>query len=238
MKHQKIFSLCIAFIMLVTLSGCSRWIDWAERTFYQGEARCPSRAVPKRYLRSVVAYDQFTTIAMFDALWLSDEVKTAFTDTYMLKFGKSQERKLAFLRRQLEESKHYISFYVLSSYRMVLGDPQSEWSLFLSIDDQFFTPVEIKEVDLDPVYIAFFGRKINQFKLVYRVKFDARDANDNLLLSPDVQHCMALVFRSFKKEVTLSWLVLPSGVVEQCPDPEGCYQTAPCEKKDEDCDCY
>ncbi len=223
MKHSTL-SVVFVLSLLLLLPGCGRLIDWGKQTFYQGQ-ELEVTDIPARYLRSVVAYDQFTTVAMFDALWLSDEVKTAYTNVYMLKCGKSEERKMAFLRRQLEENNHFITFYVLSSYRMVLGEAQSEWMVFLKLDGRCFTPIEIKEIDLDPVYQSFFGKRFNNFKIAYRVKFDAKDADDQPLLVDGTSQCMWLCFRGIEKEVALTWYIPEDGQVYACDRIcNGCVQ--------------
>src|SRR5438552_14628442 len=100
---------------LLFLTGCRRLVDWGVGEFYQGVDRNPDLVLPQSFVRSVVIHDQLMTAAIFDALWLSNEVKTAFTNVSMLKQGKTEDRRMAFRRRQLEENKHFISSYVLSS---------------------------------------------------------------------------------------------------------------------------
>src|SRR5690606_26100571 len=112
---QIIVSCLIMLVGPVFLGGCTRIVDWGRSSFYQGENIILSQA-PESYIRSVVIYDQLRTVAIFDALWLSDVVRSAYTDAYALKRGKSWEQKQLFLRRQLEENNHFISFYVLSNH--------------------------------------------------------------------------------------------------------------------------
>lgn len=208
MKYNILLSTVLGASLLL-LTGCGRLVDWAVDEFYQGVDRNPDLVLPRNFVRSTVIHDQLMTVAIFDALWLSNEVKTAFTNVSMLKQGKSEERRMAFLRRQLEENKHFISFYVLSSYKVPLGTPLSEWSLSLEVDDTIVTPVEVKSVDLDPVYQAFFGRRYNNFKNVYLVRFEAKDANDQWLINEHTTY-IALHFKSIKKETRFTWLVPPA----------------------------
>ena len=148
----------IMLFFLVTLSGCGRVVQWGKDNFYQGEDVKKYSKIPRDYLRSVVAYDQFMTQAVFDAIWLSDAVRTAYVDAFALRTGKSDEQKNMLLRRELEENNHYIGFYVLSLYNIPLGDPLGDWSVYLKIDDAIYQPVEIKYVDLNSEYKTFFGR--------------------------------------------------------------------------------
>jgi len=201
------FNLCRLIVLggcLSLLSGCGRIIDWGVDNVPQGESLEDYAATPKKYIRSIKMYDQFTTIGMFDALWLSDGVRTAYANSYCLKHGRSEDRRQAFLRRQLEENKHFITFYVLAPYDIELNEENTKWSLSLRIGDDFFSPVEIKETDLSPEYIAFFGKKFNRFRIAYQVKFDAQDVEDNSLLDTDVA-TMSLYFRSVEKEGIMSW---------------------------------
>jgi hypothetical protein len=170
-----------------------------------------------QYLRSVNVYDELNTSIILDALWLSDDVKTAYTDIYMAKNGKGEDRRMPFLRRQLEENQHSISFYVLVPDRIILGDPLSVWSVYLTIDEYNYSPLDIKEVDLDVIYQSFFGRRYNDFKREYLITFDAYDAQDQPLITAE-SRMMTLVFRSLCKEIKLEWLLAPTGkVVFQYP---------------------
>jgi len=192
------------FVGVLFLSGCGRIIDWGERTFTQAPALDSDIAQAQQYIRSVTMYDQLTTRARFDALWLSDEVRVNYANLYILKFGKTDEQKKVFLRRQLEENNHFITFYVLSTYEHPLGNSDSEWTFFLRIDDKNYAPIEIKAIDLSPEYIHIFGKKYSRFKVPYSIKFDAKDINDQFLITPETKN-ITLYGRSLKAEVIFMW---------------------------------
>lgn len=198
------FDKKVLLFFVCCLCNCGKLVKWGESNFYQGEELPTEQPVVQQYIRSVTIYDQFTTRAIFDVLWLSDEVRNAYTDLYAIKYGKNDEQKKVFLRRQLEENKHFITFYVLSLYEVPLGDANAEWSLFLNINDENYLPIEVKSIDLMPEYIEFFGKKFTRFKVAYQVKFDALDIEDNLLFSPDVDQ-FSLYFRSVDKGTQLVW---------------------------------
>ncbi len=200
----------IFLLFLMSLSGCGRIVEWGKDNFYQGENVKKYSKIPKQYLRSVVAYDQFMTQAVFDAIWLSDAVRTMYVDAFAARTGKTDEQKNLLLRRELEENNHYISFYVLSLYNIPLGDTLGDWSVYLKIDDAVYHPEETKYVDLTPEYQSFFGKVFNRFKVSYQIKFDAKDVNCNPIISARTQH-MQLYFRSVKKEVQLTWNIDASG---------------------------
>ncbi|HLJ31598.1 MAG TPA: hypothetical protein VKU36_04125 [Candidatus Babeliales bacterium] len=191
-------------ILVMLLPGCGRVIDWGNRTFNQTPTIDTNISTAQQYIRSVTSYDELTTRARFDVLWLSDDVRNTYAYLYGLKFGKTEEQKKIFLRRQLEENNHFISFYVLSLHDWPLGDANSEWTLFLTIGDKNYSPIEIKAVELSPEYIHIFGKKYNRFKMPYSVKFDAKDINDNFLITPETT-TMTLHCRSLKAEVTFVW---------------------------------
>lgn len=192
----------IAIVLL--LPSCGRLVDWGTRTFEQTPTVNSSVSEAQKYIRSVTSYDQLTTTARFDVLWLSDNVRTNYADLYALKFAKTEEQRKIFLRRQLEENNHFISFYVLSLYDEPLGDTHSDWTLFLTIDDKNYAPIEIKSVELAPEYMHIFGKKYNRFKVPYSVKFDAKDINDTLLITPETKN-ITLHCRSLKADVTFEW---------------------------------
>ena len=194
----------LLFLFPLFLPGCGRLIDWGRSTFDQGKQLRDNTEPAKKYMRSTVIYDQFTTSAMFDVLWLSDEVRTIYTDLYIRRSGKGLEQKNNFLRRQLEENNHFITFYVISLYEIPLGDSTAEWSLFLRVNDQTFLPIEVKVVDLCPEYRTLIGERFNRFKVAYSVKFDANDINGNPIIDKDTD-VFGIVFRSVDKEAQLVW---------------------------------
>lgn len=202
-------------MLLLVIPGCgSRIINWGKSCFYQGENRTEPR-LPYHYMRSVKVYDQFTIIGSFDVLWLSDAVKTDYAKALMRKQGKEGELRQAFLRRQLEENKHFILFIVLVPYDKKFGDTQSIWSVFLEVDGVRAPPLEVKQTDIDVVYQGFFDNQYSCFKTPYRVKFDALDADDNPLITDATQE-VKLIFRSVAKEVDVCW-----DAQEHFPDDEG-----------------
>lgn len=192
-------------LVLITLSGCGRIITWQNNTFYQGEPVEQFTKVPHSYIRSLYLYDQLSTVCLFDALWLSDAVRSAYVSTHALKTGKGKEFRSNFLRRQLEENKHFITFYLLS-ITPKLDEKDAPWSLSLRVNNKVYTPLEVKVIDLSQEYVAFFGRKYNNFKIVYEVKFNALTTEEKPILDATV-HEMSLCIRSLFKEGVLMWQI-------------------------------
>lgn len=202
MNHVRLISLFLG--CLICLPGCGRIVDWGKQAFSQGKDVEQFTDITSQYLRTTQVYTQMETAAIFDALWLSEEVRTAYADTNALRYGKNAEQRNAFLRRQLAANEHYIEFYVLSLYALPLGDPESKWAVSLKIGESVYMPDEIKTVDLEPEYKHFFGKNFTRFKVAYVVKFAAKDNNEQRLITPQTS-MISLVFRSLKKESVLKW---------------------------------
>lgn len=215
--QKNVLNVLVITVCVLGLSGCGRMVDWGKRTFYQGENQETNLSTIQNHIRSITAYDQFDTVAQFDALWLSSQVRELYAYFYTRLIGKGDEYKHMIERRQLEENNHFVMFYVLSPYKDILGKPESMWHLFLEIDGVRYSPIEIKEVDLAPLYKEFFGKRLSVFKKAYQVKFDAQDV-DNIPIIRDETTCLVLYFRSLRKEVSLSW-TLP---VNACTKEAAC----------------
>ena len=203
MKRDMLF-LFFCTILIVLLPGCGRIIDWGKDNFYQGCEVNKNVSAARSYIKSKRVYDQFSLVGAFDVLWLSDAVRKTYVDLYARKYGKNEEQKQVFLRRQLEENNHFITFYVLNPKNIILGEKDSYWSILLKVGDKVFTPIEQKVIDVSSEYIDIFGKKYNQFKDVYLVYFNAKDIENNFLIDKDTR-CISLLFRSHDKDITLCW---------------------------------
>jgi hypothetical protein len=204
MKSGNVYLIPVWVACMLTLVGCKRAVDWATSNFNQGTtSELPTNKV-KPYIKSVVVHSQLSTRGIFDALWLADIVRTASTDVLIMRAGKSLEQHRALLRRQLEENKHYIMFYVVTEYDVPLGDC-AQWQLFLRIGDQNYQPRELKVIDLPCEYKAFFGTRFGKTKIAYLAKFDAQDSNEKPIVIPNQTESIMLCVRSVEKQATLEW---------------------------------
>lgn len=206
------FTSIMIFFLLGLLPGCTKVIHWASDCFPQSKKRVVDYTLINKYVRSVKMYDQFTTKAQFDALWISDPIRKLYVDEYVQIAGKSVDQKNILLRRQSDESKHFIMFFVLTPYEVTLGERDSGWGVLLKLDDMYFDAIEVKSVQLLPIYQNFFGNKYTNFKSVYQIKFDTQDVQDNLLLTSDTKK-VALCFRSVTEEVLLEWNIADLGEI-------------------------
>jgi hypothetical protein len=191
-------------LILFLFPGCTRIVDWAKDSFYQGDAICYDMSVPKYYIRSMTVYDEFDTRGRFDILWLSDQVRTAYVHLYNVKHGNLSDENNTFLRRQLTENEHVITFYVIVPPSYILADPATEWSLFLQIGDCRVYPIEIREIDPEPEYKAFLGKHFNRFRTAYLVRFPAKDDQGRVFLHGGIE-AFTLYARSFSKNIMFVW---------------------------------
>jgi hypothetical protein len=192
--------------MLLLLSGCGQFVDWGKQTLYQGEPLAIDLAAAQNYIRSICSYDQFTLVANFDVLWLSGPVRDLYTTVLARSLGKNDQQKEGLIARNKEELKHFMTFYILSPYDIVLGTPLSLWFLLLEIDGILYHPIEVKLVELHPIYNAIFAKRVMRFCNSYQVKFDARTVEDAPLISNTTKD-ISLLFRSIDKELRVNWAI-------------------------------
>lgn len=201
--HVKVAVISVVgAVILATLPGCSRIIDWTKTNFYQGEPLNEDIKVAKNYIRSVTLYDEFSTHGMFDVLWLSEVVRTAYAHLYVYKRGEDQTYYKKIIERELFENEQFISFYVLSISHLV--GPESEWTLFLRIGNNNLIPHEVKVIELPYEYQQVFAKRSSIFKRPYLVTFSARNIEGIPYITPDTQE-ISLYVRSAKKQHALSW---------------------------------
>lgn len=204
MKCRPYVAIIMA-MMTILLPGCGcRVIDWTKSSFNQGRSLPDYYSTAQSYVRSVSLYDQFQTLAIFDALWVAQEVLGSYADLWALKNGKIDDEQKNFLQCQLAEHGPYLTFYILSLYDVALVHHQSSWSLLLEVDGRLFDPVELKAVELDSFYQLFFGRCCTRFKVPYKIKFCSVDSNGNEIVTAQTKQ-LSLIFRSVDKEGVMTW---------------------------------
>lgn len=218
---KQIVSAALLVILVLSFSSCSRYISWGKEVFNQGDKLDTFSRNVKPYIRANRIYDQFTTLGNFDALWLADPVRKSYAQAHALKNCYSKEQYIQFLREQLEQNDHFISFYLLAIVGgpgvVELTDKNAVWSVQLNIDGECFSPVKIEVVDqLPPEYQYFFGRHWTVFKDQYLISFNAIDEDNNPLLYHSLSS-LSLVFRRMGHQVELVWpLDGQSHVIPRC----------------------
>jgi hypothetical protein len=201
--HVKVAILfVVSVIILATLPGCARIIDWTRSNFYQGEPVNDHLDIAKTYVRSITLYDEFSTLGNFDVLWLSDVVRSAYVNLHVFKRGEDQTYYKQVQQQNTFENSQFISFYVLSASS--LNGVDSEWSLFLKLGNNNLVPHEIKVVELPYEYQMIFGKRYTIFKRSYLVIFNAKNIEGNSYITPDT-HTIELYVRSAKKQHAFVW---------------------------------
>lgn len=219
--------LAIGLGILFLLPGCGgNIVDWADETFYQGKMNKDHEKTVKPFLKGIRLYDQFDTLAIFDAIWLSDTVRTAYAQVYAKMIGKDENAYIDFLRRELSANAYFVSFYVLSLKSIPLTDIPPSWVVHLEVDGKKYLPAEIKAVELAAEYLGFFGKRVNNHKEPYEIRFDRKDVEGNDIL--EGKHEIKLFFSSPRHYGVMTWqldeenkVVLPLPVlVEEEPKEE------------------
>ena len=199
--------LTVLLVVCSCVSSCIKYHKTLPTEFPQGVEKQDFRALGQSYVRSKRVYDAFETRALFDALWMSYDVRLAYADLYCKKRGKTAAETEAFLTRQLEENNHWISLYVLAEirekYNISLSDKNALWTFYLETKHGKVVLESIKEVELEPELQLLFGAQFNYFKTAYLLKFPVLDANNKQILSE--QDTLTLVIESVDKKVALTW---------------------------------
>lgn len=204
MKRNTIF-YAIASILLIA-PGCTNLVRWGKETFYQGETIKNNIDKVKSYIRSAWVYDQLSTRGIFDALWLSDQVRRTYANLIALHQGKDAEQTKILEQQQMGLNNATISFYILSLHDQLLGDEQSEWQIILELNNQLYRPSLIKQIELPYEYKLILKDVLTRFKQPYLVSFNAVDEQGNSILSDNMAQ-IVLYFRSLDKQVKLVWPV-------------------------------
>ena len=174
------------FAVLI-LAGCSSKVsDWGNELFHQTALQPGHQARIALYMRSSHVYDIFDTVAFFDVLWVSDEVRTVYSEIHNGTQGKTDEASQLFLRRQLVANEHFVSFYVITGYDLALDAKPPVWNMYMRVDGQNYQPFEVKVAELSPEYKLFFKKQWSAHKAAYEVKFERKKADGTDILSDQI----------------------------------------------------
>ncbi len=201
---MKKFSLAL----LLLLPGCKSYLDLSSREFPQGEENTQKPEIAYNYIRSVKVYDEFMTLGIFDALWLSDETRTAFVDLFARKRGRDEDFTTALLQRELDENQNHITFYVLADVRgdenTELNDRDAIWSMYLEAPSgEKVPPTSVEQIELSPEIKSFFAWRATNYKTPYEVKFPVTNLVGNAYL--DNSGPFKLVLSSVQRNVEMIW---------------------------------
>ena len=196
---------------LILFSGCTRVMDWGTQTFYQGCKVEPCLQIPKEHIRTARVYDQFNTLGIFNAMWISDDVLKAYTNLYAEKYALNENAANDFLERHRNDNQGFISFFVLgydpyecNGPLLMNRDKEIPWKIFLKIDDIAYEPYLIKPIEFKEEFKLFFGKLFTKFKTSYVVQFALDDLGDNLTLGADIPS-LVLCFSSMTRKISMIW---------------------------------
>lgn len=200
--------------LVILLPGCGgNVVDWGKKSFAQGGVYQDTHTLIQSYMRDVKVYDMFDTLGSFDVLWLSDEVRTLYTQLHATMFGKTEDSQGIFLRRQLKANTQHLVFYVLAGKNISLSKKPIVWAMYLDIDGKKYQPVEVKQTDLPVQYQMFFGKRLTSHKQAYEIKFDRNDTESLDILDGTQEHRMKLKFNGPIRYGYVAWDVKQAGVV-------------------------
>jgi hypothetical protein len=203
MKHSA--RMLYVVLLCMSLSGCARKFNrWTHGVWYQGVAIPSDIQMPRDCVRSVTVYDQFTTCARFDVLWLSYDMRMAYVKLHSFRKGLSVEEQAALCAQAREEDRLQIVFYILTTLATPFDD-QAQWEVTLHLDNGvILKPSTIAPVTIEPEYKAAFGICYNSFKIAYKCIFKKYDAQGIVLWNQD-DVPVQLHFAGLGKQFFLSW---------------------------------
>ncbi len=198
----------LSLALLLFLPGCKSYLDISSREFPQGEANEQKPEIAYNYIRSAKVYDEYMTLGIFDALWLSDETRRAFVDLFSRKRGRDETFKTGLLQRELDENQNHITFYVLADVRgddnTELNDRDAIWSMYLQAPSgEKVPPQSITHIELSPEIKSFFAWRATNYKEPYEVKFPVTNLAGNAYL--DNSGPFKLVLSSVQRNVEMIW---------------------------------
>ncbi len=214
----------ILFLFLLLLPGCTI-IDWGKRTFNQGCQINPCiRIIPQQHIRSTRVYYEFTTLGIFDAMWLTNEVQKCHIKLFAKKNFISEEQAQEMLDKRCLENRDLISFYVQVHVPHVsnplTNNPDSPWMVSLKVGDKTYLPYCLKKVILDREFKYLFGKYTSQFKTVYLLQFSAKDSDGENIIQPGIEY-IGLCFHAMENIATLTWELDEDGKMLKNCSPQG-----------------
>ncbi len=213
-----LFMQCLLFLPSCTI------IQWSASTFRQADVVSShfSKSMDP-FIKSVVVYNEFASIAEFSALFLTDQARMIYADYFFNRNFKTEAEQALDRTRLLIENNYYITFYVIGyqpatiypteralffgQYQVqgpLLGSADAKWKITLVVDGKEYVPCDIRSTELPVEYQYFFGRSWSQFKTAFKVRFDARDVSGKEIL-PHGNHHVKLKFSSVIYDANLEW---------------------------------
>jgi hypothetical protein len=144
MDH-KLFS---SYFLLCVLPACIH-----DTHFRQAKQIACDRNIILPYLRSQAFYNQFSTVILIDALWLTEPVRKLHNILYHTRHADNYPRLHSRFLTEKAEPPVY-AFYILMSSLLQEG----AWSVTLKINNNNAEPVLVEQVIFEPEYQYLFGK--------------------------------------------------------------------------------
>ena len=161
------------------MPGCTRYVQWGKKQFIQADKCCDYAAQVRPFIRTIDAYDGFSTVGHFDLLWVSPEVRDVYARAFACRRGVPNAQAQAFADGIFKKFDDSVYFYLLMPDTtqglqpcMDSKDPMSRWAVVLCNGETEYTPTDIRKIDLDPEIKVFFGKRFNKYRILYFVVFD------------------------------------------------------------------
>jgi hypothetical protein len=203
--------ILFCMLPLCLLSSCTRYYRWGKQQFTQVDKRAGDDQAVVSYLRSVDLYDEFQTVGMFDALWLSEEVRLHYIDQIAKRFALLDDKVAKMRKDALEENERLLSFYLVMTQNndgilpeLAARDAQATWAVVLRQDGKEYPVKTVTRVDLEPEYRQIFGKRYSRYRTAYKLDFNRYSSKMNDLF-PTNERPLELVIRSAKYNVSFSW---------------------------------
>jgi len=136
-RKESLLRFCVVTTMVVLTAGCIKTYKLVPSETSQGIEREKNEEVAKNNVRSAKIYNQWETLAQFDAIWLSEQTRDAYVDLYSARRGKDADARESMSAREREASKKTISIYVLADVRdqfhPALTDSDAAWTMYLDV---------------------------------------------------------------------------------------------------------
>jgi hypothetical protein len=198
--HYLILGICVPFF-----SGCIKYYKVLKKEVPQGGIKQDHRDLAYHNLCTSKLYDEFKTLAIFHAIFVSKDVQERYCHDYCSRRGISNLASKDFRHGVYQEHKNIAKFFLITDLRQKdqntkLDDKNPYWAVYLKThDNKTRAPRSIKEVSLYPEYQAMFGHRYSPYHTTYEVIFNLDDKEI------DPTQDLALVIGSPLHSTKLEW---------------------------------
>lgn len=212
-------------LSFIALSGFTKIVDWGKENFKQASRhgqQFVKSAQP--FIKNLKVYNQFTVVATFDVMLLSDPMRMLYVDYFKKDHAMSRDQEAMLRQRQLNENRYFISMYVVGTQKehayltnksLFTGEYQKAtdmlkgtdamWNVSMVVGGRQYAPESIRIVELPVEYRQCFGSDFSQFSTSYLVRFAAVDGQGNYIFSPNRQSSVVVRFSSPLYQADATW---------------------------------